>query len=159
MPNAPRIILYLLLALFLVSCGNDPGPLEGTWHMSGLIPMTVTFRDGEEEAMGLISRVSYRMEGNDVLVTYEDGLAKGTTMRYKVLGPDTVRTELGVLRRAGTTGPNVKQINQRKRQEITDNTICAYNSDTDKCSCYHKQNGLKVLKTKSECIEWARSGR
>lgn len=94
--------LTIVIALFLAGCaGTHPGPLEGTWRMEGFVPMTVTFRDGETEAMGMIEKVSYETEGNDVLVTYTDGLAKGTTMRYTVVGPNTVRTELGTLRRVG----------------------------------------------------------
>ncbi|WP_275099904.1 hypothetical protein [Sedimenticola hydrogenitrophicus] len=67
--------------------------------MSGLIPLTVTYRDGEEESMGLISKVTYTHEGNDVLVTYVDGLAKGTTMRVSITGPNTAVTGMGKLTR------------------------------------------------------------
>lgn len=68
--------------------------------MAGAIPMTVTFRDGETEALGMIEKVTYKTEGNDVLVTYVDGFAKGTTFRHTMIGPNTARTELGTLRRA-----------------------------------------------------------
>jgi len=67
--------------------------------MVGEVPMTVTFRKGETEAMGMIEKVSYKTEGGDVLVTYLDGMAKGTTMRYTMTSPDSARTELGVLQR------------------------------------------------------------
>ena len=67
--------------------------------MTGAMPMTVTFRDGETEALGMIEKVTYKTEGSDVLVTYVDGLAKGTTFRYTMTGPSTARTELGTLRR------------------------------------------------------------
>ena len=47
----------------------------------------------------MIEKVSYEVKGNDVIVTYKDGLAKGTAMRYTVTGPNTLRTELGSLQR------------------------------------------------------------
>ncbi|MFC3717526.1 hypothetical protein ACFONC_15345 [Luteimonas soli] len=47
----------------------------------------------------MIEKVSYKREGNDVLVTNLDGIAKGTTFRYTMTGPDTARSELGNLRR------------------------------------------------------------
>jgi len=61
--------------------------------------MTIQFRNGETEAMGMIEKVSYDARGNDVIVTYEDGLMKGTAMRYTVTGLNTLRTELGTLQR------------------------------------------------------------
>jgi len=67
--------------------------------MGGLMPMTVKFRHGETEALGIIEKVSYEIKGNDVIVTYQDGMAKGMAMRYTVTGPNTVRTEIGVLQR------------------------------------------------------------
>jgi hypothetical protein len=95
-----RFFFAISLAALLAACGGgSPGPLEGTWQMTGAVPMTVTFRKGETEAMGMIEKVSYKTEGNDVLVTYLDGLAKGTTMRYTMTGQDSARTEFGVLQR------------------------------------------------------------
>lgn len=67
--------------------------------MAGPIPMKTTFRSGETETWGVIEKVSYKTVGNDVLVTYEDGIAKGTTLRYTMTGPNTISTELGNLRR------------------------------------------------------------
>jgi len=67
--------------------------------MNGPMPMSIQFRSGETEAMGMIEKVSYEVRGNDVIVTYKDGLAKGTAMRYTVTGANTLRTELGSLRR------------------------------------------------------------
>ncbi len=61
--------------------------------------MTVTFRSGEVESLGMIEKVSYKLEGNDVLVTYLEGIAKGTTMRYTITGPSTAHSGLGSLRR------------------------------------------------------------
>ncbi|MGB2833541.1 MAG: hypothetical protein WBC07_11350 [Methylotenera sp.] len=98
-----RKINYLFISLTLLilsACsGNDPGPLTGTWRMGGLVPMTVQFRSGETETLGVIEKVSYEVKGNDVLVTYTDGIAKGMTMRYTMTGRDTAQTELGTLQR------------------------------------------------------------
>jgi hypothetical protein len=88
--------------LGVVGCGGSPGPLEGAWQLemlSGAAPITVEFRHGETEALGLIDKVSYERNGNDVLVTYEGGISKGTTVRYTMTSPDTARSELGTLRR------------------------------------------------------------
>ena len=63
--------------------------------------MTITFRSGETESLGIIEKVSYETEGNDVLVTYEEGLSKGMTMRFTITGPNLARTEPGVLQRIG----------------------------------------------------------
>jgi hypothetical protein len=95
------IFAILAVSLVIASCSsnNNPGPLEGTWQMTGSLPMIITFRSGETESLGIIEKVSYKTEGNDVLVTYLDGIAKGTTMRYTMTGPDSARTELGLLHR------------------------------------------------------------
>ena len=97
------IIRFILAACFvmLVACSSSssPGPLEGTWQMTGIIPMTITFRKDESEAMGMIEKVSYKKEGKDVLVTYLNGFAQGTTIRYTVIDKNTVHNELGTLRR------------------------------------------------------------
>ncbi len=92
-----KIIFLLLTFTFISACSEGPGPLEGTWKMSGLMPLTVIYRDGEEESMGLISKVTYKHEGNDILVTYVDGLAKGTTMRVTITGSNTAVTGMGKL--------------------------------------------------------------
>ena len=63
------------------------------------MPMTVTFRDGETEALGIIEKVSYEKKGSDVIVTYKSGPAAGMAMRYTVVEPGVLRTELGTLRR------------------------------------------------------------
>jgi hypothetical protein len=94
-----QIFLIAFLVIILTSCGKSPGPLEGSWKMSGLMAMTITFRSGETEALGIIEKVSYKVEENDVLVTYEDGMMKGTTMRYTITGPNSARTGLGRLTR------------------------------------------------------------
>lgn len=63
------------------------------------MPVTVQFRNGETETLGVIEKVSYEVKGNDVIVTYQNGLAKGMAMRYTVIGPNTFRTQMGVLQR------------------------------------------------------------
>jgi hypothetical protein len=101
MKGIHHFALALIAAVSITACSNgqSPGPLEGTWQMSGATPMIITFRDGETEAMGMIEKVSYEIRGNDVLVTYLDGIAKGTTMRYTMTGPDSARAAFGKLRR------------------------------------------------------------
>jgi hypothetical protein len=99
MKNKSVWIAAAISLLLLGACGNDPGPLTGTWKMNGLVPMTIQFRSGETEAMGVIEKVSYEVRGNDVIVTYNDGLAKGMALRYTVTGPNSLRTELGTLQR------------------------------------------------------------
>lgn len=88
------------LALFLVGCsGDDPGPLDGTWAATTPFPVTVTFRHGETEAMGVTKNVSYEISGDEVLVTYEEGATKGTTFRYTVVDTNTLRSDSGTFHR------------------------------------------------------------
>ena len=61
--------------------------------------MIVTFRSGETESLGMIEKVSYKVDGNSVLATSESGFAEGMTMRYTVIGPNTLKTPLGALKR------------------------------------------------------------
>lgn len=92
MKNKLIAIAAASLIATLSACGNDTGPLAGTWKMNGPIPMIVQFRSGETEALGMIEKVSYEVKGNDVIVTYKDGLAKGMAMRYTVAGTNTLHT-------------------------------------------------------------------
>lgn len=92
-------IIAAIAITTLAGCGNDPGPLSGTWKLNGIMPMTVQFRSGETETLGIIEHVTYEVKGNDVIVSYKDGLMKGTAMRYTVTGPNTLRTDLGTLQR------------------------------------------------------------
>lgn len=74
-------IVWALLGL--TGCGGSPGPLEGRWQLEmlpGAASIMVEFRHGEAEALGLIDKVSYKRQGNDVLVTYvsHKGLPSGT---------------------------------------------------------------------------------
>src|SRR5678815_1302310 len=95
-----RNVLLSLLSLALASCaGEHPGPLAGTWVATEPFPITVTFRDGESEAMGMTRPVSYRIDGNEVFVTYTEGPRKGATFHYRVIDANTIRSESGILRR------------------------------------------------------------
>jgi multidrug efflux pump subunit AcrA (membrane-fusion protein) len=95
-----RGTLISIAAFILMACtGENPGPLEGTWATTKPIPVTVSFRSGEVEAMGRTKKVSYKNNGNEVLVTYKDGTAKGTSYRYTVVDANTIRSDSGTFRR------------------------------------------------------------
>ncbi len=49
--------------------------------------MRIAFREGETESMGLIEKVTYHFDGQSVLVTYTEGMAKGTSARFVLNGP------------------------------------------------------------------------
>ncbi len=55
------------------------------------MPHTLTFRPGEMESMGMVDKVTYKVDGKSVLVTATDGLMKGTAARYQLLDPQTIR--------------------------------------------------------------------
>lgn len=68
--------------------------------MIGAYTMTITFRKGEAFTEGATpEKVSYQMEGNDVLVTYLEGSAKGEVVRYTIMDAQTARTDLGTLKK------------------------------------------------------------
>lgn len=95
-----RSFLLILSFIALAACTNrDPGPLAGTWQMTGIVPMAVQFRPGETESMGIIEKVSYDVKGSDVIVVYEEGIMKGSAVRFTMIGPGTARSELGTLQR------------------------------------------------------------
>lgn len=95
-----RLITIIAVEIALLSaCGNDPGPLDGTWKSNSPNPMMMQFRGGEAEVNGMGMNVSYEVNGNDVIVTYNDGFLKGTKFRYTITGPDTLRAELGTFQR------------------------------------------------------------
>jgi hypothetical protein len=97
-----RILAALLLALTLAACGDSsPGPLAGTWQAGGIMPMRIAFRPGETEAMGFIEKVGYKTDGSSVLVTYKDGLMKGSSVRFQLLDANTVRGLDMTFRRVG----------------------------------------------------------
>lgn len=82
----------LLLAAALVGCGNSsPGRIQGTWQARGILPVKVTFRDGETETEGLIEKVGYSDQGDAVLITYKDGMMKGSSVRWRMLDEETAQ--------------------------------------------------------------------
>jgi hypothetical protein len=95
-----RALFAVLSLVTLSACSrSDPGPLAGTWRMGGVVPMTVQFRDGETETMGLIEKVSYDIKGDQVLVKYESGPMQGTAVRFTVTGPNSARSDFGIFQR------------------------------------------------------------
>lgn len=93
------VVVALVALLTLSACSPGPGELEGKWRLDSVVPVTVTYRDGEEESMGIISPVSYRHDGDHVYVTYEGGLMEGHTIRLTRMNEETYRSELGTLKR------------------------------------------------------------
>jgi hypothetical protein len=61
--------------------------------------MTIAFRPGETEAMGVIEHVDYATRGNTVQVTYRDGLMKGSSMKFIIVDRNTAATSMYTLRR------------------------------------------------------------
>ncbi|MGZ4925330.1 MAG: hypothetical protein ACXV4B_02630 [Halobacteriota archaeon] len=61
--------------------------------------MTIAFRAGETEAMGVIEHVDYSTKGNVVTVTYRDGLMKGSAIAFKMVDGDTAVNSMYTLRR------------------------------------------------------------
>lgn len=94
-----RLTTMLAMTLIVAGCSGSPGQLEGTWRADGAIPMTITFRPGETETLGVIEHVSYATEGNTVQVTYKDGLMKGSSIRFSIIDHDTVTNAMYTLRR------------------------------------------------------------
>ena len=101
MRTITHAILALVLATVLVACSrNDAGPLTGAWRMNlGLVEVPVQFRLGETEMLGVIDKVSYTREGNDVIVNYASGVMKGSAVRYTVTGSNSARSAFGNLQR------------------------------------------------------------
>lgn len=89
----------LLSLVFVAGCGGSAGQLEGTWKADGPVPMTITFRPGETEAMGVIEHVDYKASGNAVEVTYKDGLMKGSSIKFVILNRNTAKNPMYTLRR------------------------------------------------------------
>ena len=92
-------IAALLMVATLAGCNRSPGALEGTWKADGLVPMTITFRPGETEAMGVIEQVDYATNGNVVKVTYKDGMMKGSAISFTIVDRNTVTNPMYTLRR------------------------------------------------------------
>ncbi|UHQ19362.1 hypothetical protein LVB87_14420 [Lysobacter sp. KIS68-7] len=86
-----RGMLLTIVTLTLVACaGESPGPLEGTWVVSEPFPVRVTFRSGEMEAMGVTKKLSYQIDGDQVLVMHKEGATKGITFTYTVVDAKTI---------------------------------------------------------------------
>ena len=97
-----RTTAAVLLSLALVACGgSSPGPLTGTWQAGGVVPLKVTFRSGETETMGIIEHVSYDVQGKSVIVTYKDGLMKGTAVRFVMVDATTAQAMNLTYRKVG----------------------------------------------------------
>lgn len=94
-----RCAAALLFSVLMSGCKGSPGLLEGTWRTDGALPMTITLRPGETEAMGVIEHVDYSTEGNTVRVTYTDGLMKGSAIRFVLVSHDTATNPFYTLRR------------------------------------------------------------
>ena len=98
-----RIITAIFLALALAGCGDSsPGPLAGTWQAGGVMPLKVTFRTGETETMGIIEHVAYDVQGQSVIVTYKDGLMKGTAVRFVLVDSTTAQAMNLTYRKVGS---------------------------------------------------------
>lgn len=94
-----RLAATVLLAGALLGCNASPGPLEGTWKAEGIVPMTITFRTGETETMGIIERVDYTTKGSAVKVTYKDGMMKGSSIQFTMVDQNTATNAMYTLRR------------------------------------------------------------
>ena len=51
--------------------------------------------------MGTTKKISYKHEGNTVLVTYKEGANKGSTFRYAMIDANTMRSDSGTFHRVG----------------------------------------------------------
>jgi hypothetical protein len=94
-----RCAAALLFCVLTSGCNGSPGLLEGTWRADGAVPMTITFRSGETETMGVIEHVDYSTEGNTVRVTYKDGFMKGNAIKFVIVDHDTATNPLYTLHR------------------------------------------------------------
>ena len=65
----------------------------------GLVAVPIQFRSGETEMLGVIDKVSYSRDGNDVIVNYASGAMKGSAVRYTITGQNTARSAYGNLQR------------------------------------------------------------
>ena len=93
-------MVLIAVTLIVVACSRErPGPLEGTWVVTEPFPVTVTFRSGEMEVMGVTKKVSYEIDGYEVLVTYEQGATKGRVFTYTVIDANTIRSDAGTFHR------------------------------------------------------------
>jgi hypothetical protein len=61
--------------------------------------MTIAFRSGETETLGVIEQVAYTTEGNVVKVTYKDGMMKGSSIAFTIVDRNTATNPMYTLRR------------------------------------------------------------
>ena len=93
-----KLSVLALGALLLTACsGKDPGPLEGTWKTS--IGTTIQFSPGETNADGIVSKVKYKVSGNEVKVVHTEGPTKGNTARFTIVDADTAKTDYLTMQR------------------------------------------------------------
>lgn len=90
-------LAILALFIFLTACGQSPGVIAGTWRSAGGLPMTIEFRAGEYEMMGMVVKAKYEIHGNDILVTDVDGPMKGVAIHYTLLNQSTLHSAVGDL--------------------------------------------------------------
>lgn len=97
-----RTLVLAAVTVALAACGDSsPGPLAGTWQVSSGIPIKTTFRGGETETMGMIEKVEYKADGQSVIVTYKDGIMKGTAVRFVLVDPTTAQALNMTYRKVG----------------------------------------------------------
>jgi hypothetical protein len=90
-------LAILALFVFLTACGQSPGVIAGTWRSTGVVPMTIQFRTGEYEMMGMVVKAKYEIHGNDILVTDADGPMKGVAIHYTLVDQNTMHSAVGDL--------------------------------------------------------------
>ena len=69
--------------------------IPGRWLASGCS----TRRAGETEALGMKEKVSYQINGNDIIVTSENGPVKGIAARDMIKGPGVANSGGGLMRK------------------------------------------------------------
>lgn len=86
------IFVLLLSALILVGCSKPqlPWALEGSWVAEDVAPSTLVIRSAEIETMGVVESVSYRVEGDAVVVRRVGGPMAGGEVTYRLLDKDTL---------------------------------------------------------------------
>lgn len=98
-----RLMIVAIVCTLLSACGDSsPGPLAGTWKATGVMPMMASFRDGQTEALGIIEKVDSKVEGKSVIVTYKDGLMKGSSVRFVLVNPTTMQAMGMTYRKIGS---------------------------------------------------------
>jgi len=93
------VLSLIFMSITACSNNNGPGVLEGSWKGEGLMAFDTTFRPGEVEIMGIIQKVSYHKEDEDILVTYESGESKGSTIRFKIIDKNTIESPFSKYKR------------------------------------------------------------